>query len=749
MSEQPASPIAELLGRILPGPIFGVRLGMPALPAGQEGALLPRFEERVWQLDADADDIPALPDEVVSGAAGGSLFIEALPSMKAARQWNAGEGLRGSAAFLGQCLSSVPPGMEVAMLMSATALTSRKDSGLRRLLEEQHTVRWLVYLSNQPGIFPGLHGGFLVAIVVVTAGRVDERTRFVRLLDLRQCPPPEWAVEFEQAKKRGGGEVGRSVVLRDRALGEEPWTYERFTSAFQASREDAAQLGQLRALGELVEDIATGIDIRVANDKGAQPRGEEESTPRRAIDLFRGRELRPDGTLGEAQHWIPAASVTGDARVRAGDVLIRCAIDTGPSGPRIQAATAPEGTHAVFGQRFLRLRWKPSIPVHVRELLVAWLNSRRAGDALTAAGASLQITPSLLQNLEVPYPSDRVVEALGELARYEDWYHQRARQVREARQVIFEAERYGDAVGMLLDSHRAERERVTAAESSQRFDYRVRNSYLHPIALRREQILRMDDGKERIEAVIECAEHLLHYLAVLSIVQLASLPGATPVPKSLTGKSRISFDWGSSYSMLKQAVDATAKHQDPLALPFPQLAQLAEKHPQAATFYAAEQRLRAWRNAHSHLRRQPRPEMVETSKEFARAMDDILGAVAFLTDLPLVRVCDYMLDEIDESRRAVFEYIRGASSVFEVSTQAVDRELPRGRLGVLPRDGAFVSLAPWLVCRTCAICKQPEIFIFNHLDAGSVTFVAMESGHALEDETLAAGFHKLVADSKT
>lgn len=745
MSEQPASPIAALLARILPGPIRGVRLGMPALPAGQEGALLPRFEERVWQLDADADDIPALPDEVVSGAAGGSLFIEALPSMKAARQWSAGEGLRGSAAFLSECLSRVPPGMEVAMLMSATALTSRKDSGLRRLLEEQHTVRWLVYLSNQLGIFPGLPGGFLVAIVVVTAGRVDERTRFVRLLDLRQCPPPEWAAELEQAKKRGGGEVGRSVVLRDRALGEEPWTYERFTSAFQASREDAAQLGQLHPLGELVDDITSGIHMTL-HAKSVQPRGEEDAPPQGTISLLSGRDLQLDGSIGEASYWVALEAVQERVRVREGDVLIRSLAN---SGPRVVAVIAPKGIDAAFNHMVLRLRWRSSVPVHVRELLTAWLNSWRAGEALLAAGASMHISPSLLQNLEVPYPSDRVLEALGELARYEDWYHQRARQVREARQVIFEAERYGDAVGMLLDSHRAERERVTAAESSQRFDYRVRNSYLYPIALRREQILRLEDGKERIEAVIECAEHLLHYLAVLSIVQLASFPGATPVPKSLTGKARLSFDWGSSYSMLKQAVDATAKHQDPLALPFPQLAQLAEKHPQAAAFYAAEQRLRAWRNAHSHLRRQPRPEMVETSREFARALDDILGAVAFLTDLPLVRVCDYRLDEVDESRKAVFEYIRGASSVFEVSTQAVDRELPRGRLGVLPRDGAFVSLAPWLVCRPCAICKQPEIFIFNHLDARSVTFVAMESGHALEDETLAAGFHKLVADSKT
>ena len=85
---------------------------------------------------------------------------------------------------------------------------------------------------------------------------------------------------------------------------------------------------------------------------------------------------------------------------------------------------------------------------------------------------------------------------------------------------VFSAEPYDEVVSMLLHAQQIEGERVTAAEDSQRFDYQVRNYFPHPIALRREQLQVHEHGKLRLEETLDCAKHLVHFLALCGLVQL-------------------------------------------------------------------------------------------------------------------------------------------------------------------------------------------------------------------------------------
>ena len=389
-------------------------------------------------------------------------------------------------------------------------------------------------------------------------------------------------------------------------------------------------------------------------------------------------------------------------------------------------------------------------PPHARDLMISWLLSERASKSLAAGGVvGVHLHASALLQLEVPAPTETVVVALEALAELETWYRTRAESVRDARSAIFSADRYSDAVPLLLHAQQSEGERVIAAEDSQKFEYRVRNYFPHPVALRRERLQVHEHGKERLEDTLECAEHLIHYVALCGLVQLQALRPGVALPsrhlQSMVNGKSLEFSWGSSWSLLKEAVDATRKLADPLAAPIPQLSLLADVFgkPEAGPA-RSEAELRLRRNNQGHLQRLPVPELVEISERLGEALDELLEALVFLADIPLVYVRDYSLDGFTGERRVVFDILRGASVVFDRTVRVIDRELPRGSLGLLGHGGKFHSMSPWLLLHTCQVCKRPEVFVFSRYRDRTATFVAMETGHSWDSQELGGLFWKLL-----
>lgn len=746
--------LADIIRIAVGDRIVGLRTGMPLQKSPDGPPPVPQFERRVWFQAVQEEKLAPLPPELLSGltedGTGDVVFVDTF--LPAEPRTNRGLAIRkdgrrypGSAAVIHHVLEGLPVGTTVAFLAPVSVTTTQSCQDLRANIDEGHGVTWLIFADGS--LLPGVHHAFQFVILVLVVGTGPAHV--TRLADLRGIEPASWSREMQAARKRGGGEVGASVVLRDARLGCAAWTYERWTNALSDSTSDSEELGELRPLVELVDSVVVGLSV--ARDANLlQAVGDEEEAPDGFVPLIGGGEVRPDGIALPGRFWARLDSIPARAVVAEGDLLLRGLVSSGPSGPKLVGAVVPTGLDAAIGHHVLRLRWKEEITPQARDLLTSWLLSERASKSLAASGVGgVHLPISVLLQLQVPHPSETVVAALEALAALENWYRTRAESVRNARQAVFSASRYGEAVPLLLQAQQNESERVTAAEDSQRFAYRVRNYFPHPVALRREHLQVDEHGKERLEDTLECAEHLFHYLAVCGLVQLKVLRPDEALPsrhlQSTVDGDSLRFSWGSSWSVLKEAVDATRKLKDPLVAPIPQLALLADLvgKPDSAAG-RAEAELRLQRNNGGHLHRVPVAELVEKSKQLGEALDELLKAVGFLGEVPLVYVRDYALDGFTGERIVELDLLRGASVVFDRSVRVVDRELPRDSLGLFGHGGEFHSLSPWLSLHACEVCKRPEVFIFNRCDRRSVTFVAMETGHPWENKQLSGVFSKIL-----
>jgi len=293
---------------------------------------------------------------------------------------------------------------------------------------------------------------------------------------------------------------------------------------------------------------------------------------------------------------------------------------------------------------------------------------------------------------------------------------------------------YGQQVITLLERQRIELERLLATKDSESPDYQIRNYYPHPIALRRELILRQEHGKDRLDSILECAECVMTLVALMSLIQVAEghdIGSGIPTSqlRSFCQKHALHLDWGKCLALVRAGVTYTAKHDNPLALPFPALGELASVLADTSSdWYKAEQTLRTRRNQQSHLQRFPDSEIRGMSGESFELLDVLLSHVPFLGTIPLVYVADYQYCPSGE-RIASFQLLQGVSVAFQPHEQAVPSELARGVVGFLDQRGYFHSAFPWLVRHTCPECKRPELFVFNRIEGNQSTYIAMETGH--------------------
>ncbi len=522
----------------------------------------------------------------------------------------------------------------------------------------------------------------------------------------------------------------------------------------------AARARRLRPLRDFVSDLRVGLRITkrypTVGQQGTASRDVSDSESHRPhpqvpgmISILDGRDVRHGRVHARGRSWAVREAVPDELVIRPGDVLFRRSLHPGQDGTVLVAAVVETEGFAAVGPDLLRLRWRNDVPDEARELLVAWLVSEAAVRSLRAHGLQPEewITAAVLGAVEVPDPDPEVITALASLSRIEAWYRDRAEAVKVARHEVFSANRYAEAIPLLLSTQRSEGERVTAAEDSQQFGYRVRNGFPHPLSLRRESLQVLPPGQDRLDKTLECAEYLVHYLAVCGLVQLGSVRAKDAFPsrhlRSMSRGNRLRFSWGTSWNVFAEAASLSRNLDNPLLSPFPGLC--LEPGTAADSAASAEAELRRQRNRQSHLVRGPELEVEGLSSRLGEQLDQILRSVTFIADVPLVHVRDVALDEVTGERRVVFEFIRGASPAFASEERIAKRELARGSLGFLGRDGRFHSASPWLLLRTCTICMRGEVFLFSRFEAGVATYVAMQSGHVWSSDLTNERFRKLLA----
>lgn len=419
----------------------------------------------------------------------------------------------------------------------------------------------------------------------------------------------------------------------------------------------------------------------------------------------------------------------------------------------IVAARVPKhAIPATFDRTCIRLRWHSDVDGQATDLLIGYLNSRHARDWLLANGVQTTLNVSTLEQLEVPKPRTEVIEALGTLAQAEARYRQWADAAHTVRQELFAASSYGQRVITLLERQRIELERLRAAEDSQSLEYQIRNYYPHPLALRRELILRQEHGKPRLDDILECVEYVMTLVAILSMIQVAedhNVGSGIPTPqlRSYCQQGVLHLDWGKCLALVREGVAYTAQHNNPLALPFPALGGLEVVLADASSDWTqAESTLRKHRNRQAHLQHLPDVAVRDMSEEYTQLLDVLLSHVPFLGTIPLVNVLDYQLRPAGE-RVARFQLLQGVSIAFQQREQPVSAELPRGVVGFLDQWGDFRSAFPWLMLDTSPVCKRSELFVLNRIEGGRVTYVAMETGHPHHPTELADRMDALVREA--
>jgi hypothetical protein len=734
-----ASPLERLVRALVAGRVLTLSVGHPGF-AGDPRLDYPWPDSSgpIFRLPVVDELLGSVPDELVAAAGAleqGSVLVDTLSGSSRVTRRNERGTARGPAAVIAEALGALPAGTRVVLLAPSSILSSRTAEAIRDDLLDQHGVSSIIRVGGQ--VVPGVHTGFELALVVCQVRTPSAAA--VRLVDLRGLHPHQWAQELESSTTRRR-DVARTVMVQRGRLASTPWLIEGFSRAYSAIASDAAHLGELRPFEELADFLVGGVGISRASE--AFRRVEEgQECPDGYIDVIGGGSIRLGGLALPGRFWAKRDQVPERALVETGDIVLRRIVSSrDASGPKVVAAVVPDGVEATFDTHVIRIRWKPSVPHAARELILAWLASEQGSISLSARHVGLHLQSETLRRLLVPLPSDLLLRALDELKGIEDWYLERAAAVRDARGAIFGAARYGDVVPLVVSAQRLEGERVRAAEDSQRFAYRVRNYYPHPIALRYEKISTVQDGEERSELVLDCAEHIVHFLALCGLVQLRALRPTESIPSrclasSLRTNARMS--WGASWGAFQEAVAASKNGDNALALPFPGMSIALDEH-----LEDGERLLRAQRNSRSHLHRTPDSEGL--SRRLSEALDVLLRGVAFLTDVPFVFVQDYAFDELSRQRTGALEFLRGASVVFERRHTVVGAELPRGALGLLGHDGAFHAVGPWLIQRACEVCKRPEIFLFNRFERDIVSYVAMETGHTWITKDSVFAFERLL-----
>lgn len=584
MKDQRQETLAELLRVVVGDHILGLRTKSSVESDHGSNLFLPKFEQSIWFQEVLGGKLapvpPALLNEFSNGESSKGVFIDTFPpDHQTARRLTIRKEnsvYYGNGAIIHHVLSSLPKGTITAVFAPAELATGRNHEDLRAEIDREHGIQWVIYADGR--LLSNIHNAaqFLILVLAAHSGPSE----VTRLANLRALEPSHWLRNVRAAKKRGGGEDGMIVVLRQARLGNSAWTYERWTKAFAESITDSQELGSIKPLGDLVQSIVAGPNLS-KNAELLQIVDEENESYAAYLPVITGREVGPDGIRLFGQYRAAPYNIPDHMLALEGDLLLRSLLSTGRNVLRIVGAVVPPGLRVVVGPHVYRLRWKSGLSPQARDLLTRWPLSDRVNDHLAARGiVNLQIRPSDLLELDVPNPSESVVDALERLMDIERWYRERAESVRQSRQEIFSAGRYRDAVAMLLETQQIEGERITAAEDSQKFDYQVRNYYPYPIALRRERLQVLEHGRMRLEEILDCAEHLVHLLALCALVQLGSLRPDERLPsrhlRSTLDGAVLRFSWGSSWSVLTEAVEATVKTKDPLLSAIPQLSTLAD-----------------------------------------------------------------------------------------------------------------------------------------------------------------------------
>lgn len=549
---------------------------------------------------------------------------------------------------------------------------------------------------------------------------------------------------IEMCHKRRGGEGERERLRRGPLPLDRPWTWWGLSRAVEEERKDTLELGPPRPLSEVARPrILRPGRLTIAELEDPENLRDDQ------IGLVQGSAIGRDGSLSMPSRVVPRDEVDARQLLEPGDVVVasvfRDVLRVGLVPPNYPPSLAHSSV--------MQLRFHDGIDPVERAAIVAYLRSDRYARRMCEEGGSLggawRATGAAFEKIGVPRFDQRLLDALARSAAARVQFAEWARELEERVSAFFDAKSFRVELPAFLSRSRIAADQVQAASDVDTLEGRIRQRYPHPLAFRYETVTQMDHGPERVRATLECAEHIVLFLAFLGLANLGGGP-TTSLQAWSEERGSLSLDWGKADSLLRETASKAYKAANPLATAVPEFERLhGALSDQSSSLNQACRELRAWRNDESHLTRSTPDEVMDASERFAGHLRALFDAASFITQTPLVAVDDYSRDPHTDEPRARFAYLVGVSAAFKRSWASVEKELTRTHVGVRDVHGRFHSLYPWLIRRTCDKCKHAETFVLSKFDSKMAKYVAMESGHPLVDPTLASALTNFVARNGT
>lgn len=631
-------------------------------------------------------------------------------------------------------LAGAVPDQRLGLLLAPQVLELLAQVELKRFLADRCAVEWITWFDLAFASSP-------CAFIVV--GPVSTRTTLRRLVDARGISVAEGRKLIDFCRVRRGGDGERERVRRGPLPMDRPWTWSALSRAAEDEEQDILELGVARPLSEVAR-----LRILRPGRFSVTELDDPEELPDDRVGLVQGNSIDHDGLLGLPYRAIPKTEVDQRHWLAHGDVLVASVFHE-----RLRVGVVPQGyPPSVAHGSVLQLRFHDELGAVEQRAVVAYLRSSRYARKLSehtgSLGGARRATGAALEKIGVPRFGQRLLEALDRSASARNQFSEWSREIQEAESSFFDAKSFRAELPVFLSRSRLAADQVVAAADVGTLEGRIRQRFPHPLALRYETIAQMDHGPERVRATLECAEHVVLFLALLGLANLGGGPTAS-LQAWTEERGGLSLDWGRADSLLREAASKSSKSASPLASPIPEFERLSVAlGDQNSALNRALGELRGWRNDESHLTRNAADEIGTASVRFAAHLKTIFDAASFTTEVPMVSVDDYVWDALSDERRARFVHLVGVSAAFTRSWSVVERELPRSHVGVKDVHARFHSLHPWLIRRTCGKCKHAETFVLSKFDSEMAKYVAMESGHPLVDGDLARALNTFVSKNR-
>lgn len=429
--------------------------------------------------------------------------------------------------------------------------------------------------------------------------------------------------------------------------------------------------------------------------------------------------------------------------LQAGDICLRAFLNS--SGTLVTAQIPDNAPPLTPGDTLICLRKKDETTLEEWQVLVDYLQSFRASLLITPSlGNLVRLNRSHLRKLPVPVPDRALQLALRKLndaaANFESWRNEALQQKR----ALFSVSGSQEGRIRVLQAGKRALQRQHAAKLVEATSFRIRTQYPYPLAYRWRVVEARHEGLEDYMNVLECAEAMLCYLALLAIVgaqyQRIRIRSLEEIGRQLTErKGGISL--GNWISVLRE-VGGSKISRASSAFPFPEVLRVLA---QSDAKDVVDQFQKA-RNDHAHGRGPKGPQIATKTDQHYADLEGLFASVDFLSDYPLRLVEETTRDSLKGRTRIRYRDLMGDHPLVPFDTDEQESaELENGSLYIVDRAGHYHPARPWLTWRLCPECRRPSVFHLDRYDnkVGVVKLKSLEHGHGFDDKEIADVFRSL------